>query len=67
MSRPPKAERRIRQEIYFPESDHNRVALLLYSPAEGRVPHGAWSEFVVACVRATIARAASQQPTPEGT
>lgn len=64
MSRPPKAERTIRQEIYFPESDHNRLSLLLYSPAEQRIPHGAWSEFVVACVRRVLEQAQPSTPQP---
>lgn len=56
MARPLKAERTVRQEIYFPASLHAELTLLLFSSAEGRVPHGAWSEFIIKCVQRALER-----------
>lgn len=58
MSRPPRTEPTIRQEIYFPASLHHRLEILLASPAEGRVPYGAWSLFVVTLTQQALDRAA---------
>ena len=55
MARPLKAERTIRQEIYFREGVHRKLEILLYSPTEGRVPHGVWSEFINQIVERALA------------
>lgn len=62
MSRPPKAERPRRVDVYLPESLHTRLALLLFSPAEGRIPHGAWSGFFETLARTALDRVASAIP-----
>jgi len=56
MSRPPKAERTERVSVYLPTSLYGRVNLLLYSDAEGRVPHGAWSAFFETLARQALDR-----------
>lgn len=45
MSRPRAPIRTHRLEIQLPEPLYARLALLLYSPTERRVPHGEWSRF----------------------
>ena len=56
MARPLKTDRPIRQEIYLPESLHAELAIRLYSSAEQRVPHGAWSKFFEALARQALAQ-----------
>ena len=56
MARPPKADRPIRQEIFLPESLHSRLTLILWSPVEGRVPHGVWSKFFETLARNALAQ-----------
>ena len=63
MARPLKIDRPIRQEIYLPESLHSELSLRLYSSAEQRVPHGAWSKFFEALARQALAQL--PQPVPE--
>ena len=46
MPRPRKLDRPVRLEISLPESLHAKLSILLFSPAEGCIPKGAWSEFV---------------------
>lgn len=62
MSRPPKAEISKRVDVYLPESLHNRLTLLLWSTAEQRVPHGAWSQFFETLARSSLERLAQAQP-----
>lgn len=64
MARPLKAERTRRVHVYLPESLHAALSLLLYSSAEQRVPHGAWSTFFETLARQALDRlaAASQEP-----
>lgn len=56
MARPPKADRPVRQEIYLPQSLHDQLTLILWSPAEQRVPHGAWSKFFETLARQALAK-----------
>jgi len=65
MSRPPKSEARKRVDCYFPESVYARLSLLLHSEIEGRVPHGAWSEFITAACVAALDRIAAAPTTKE--
>ena len=46
MARQKKVDRPVEKSISIPSSIHNRVELLLVSPLEGKVPHGAWSGLV---------------------
>jgi hypothetical protein len=57
MARPLKLDRPQRVQINLPESVYEPLALLLFSPAEGRVPHGAWSEFFTTLARQALAKA----------
>lgn len=61
MPRPLKVDRPAKTHIYFPESVMGRLRLQLFSELEGRVPHGAISEFVVQAVREKLERT----PLPE--
>lgn len=56
MAPPRKADRPTRVEIALPESLHQELTMLLYSPAEQRVPKGAWSEFFETLARQALAR-----------
>lgn len=56
MPRPRKLDRPVKQEIYLPESVHNQLVMLLYSPAEQRVPRGAWSAFFETLARQALAK-----------
>ena len=56
MARPPKADRPVRQEIYLPQSLHDQLTLVLWSSAEQRVPHGAWSQFFETLARQALAK-----------
>lgn len=62
MPRPRLADRPIRLEIKIPESLHARIQLALYSPAEQRVPHGAWS----ALIKTLLTKAFNQRETGNG-
>lgn len=68
MSRPPKADRPERVDVYLPGSLKARLTLLLFSPAEGRVPHGEWSRFFETLARQALDRVAQhphqEQPCP---
>lgn len=63
MARTFKPDRPVRLEINLPMSVHSRLAVLLFSPTEGRVPHGAWSSFFEALARNALAQV--QQPVPQ--
>lgn len=64
MPRPRKTDRPVRREIYLPESLDTRVALLLWSPAENRIPHGAYSLFVESLIRRALDGIAATQKEP---
>lgn len=51
MPRPRKVIRSIPIQVQFPEDVAATMDLHLFSPLEGRVPHGRRSEFIVALVR----------------
>lgn len=65
MARPPKADRPVRQEIYLPESLHSQLTLVLFSPVEQRVPHGAWSQFFETLARQALAKLTPPEGAPE--
>jgi hypothetical protein len=46
MARPKLAIRPVEKTISIPESLVAQVELELYSPLEGKVPHGAWSRYI---------------------
>lgn len=56
MSRPPKAERTTSVHIYLPDSLHAKLSMLLFSPAEARIPHGEWSRFFETLARQALDR-----------
>lgn len=56
--RRPKIERPTRLELKLPEMLRTRLDLLLFSSLEGRVPHGAYSTFFEARLRAFLDDAA---------
>lgn len=61
MSRTPKPDRPVRREIHLPESIDSRIQLLLYSPVEKRVPHGALSAFFTELAQQALARLSSTE------
>ena len=61
MPRPRKTDRPTRLVIYIPESIAAELNLLLFSEAEGKVPHGAMSEFFTRLAEQALDRA--KQPT----
>lgn len=61
MARTPKTDRPVRREISLPESLDARIQLLLYSPVERRIPHGAVSAFFTELAREALSRL---PPTP---
>lgn len=68
MPRPLKADRPVERKVYLPTSVNDAVQVLLFSPAEGKVPHGAFSSFVERLIRAALDRAVQpQKETPDGT
>lgn len=56
MPRPVKADRPVERHIYLPKSLHDELEVVLFSPAEGRVPHGAWSMFFETLARQALTR-----------
>lgn len=46
MSRPPSILRPVRLHTTIPEDLHGKLTLYLFSPAEGRVPKGAYQKFL---------------------
>lgn len=59
MPRPPRTDRPVEKSVSFPQSVAVRVDLLLLSPLEQKVPHGAWSKYLLALVEADLAKRAS--------
>lgn len=66
MPRPLKADRPVERKVYLPTSINDAVQVLLFSPAEGKVPHGAFSSFVERLIRDALARLPSTQGNPHG-
>jgi hypothetical protein len=64
MPRPRNAEPSRRVDIHLPESLHAQLSLVLFSPVEGRVPHGEWSRFFCTLAREALARVAAASPPP---
>lgn len=56
MPRPRKVDPSIRLEIKIPESVYTRLAMHLFSPAQGQVPYGAWSQFFAALAEEALKR-----------
>jgi hypothetical protein len=64
MARPKKAEPSRRVDVYLPESLYARLTLILFSPVEGRVPHGEWSRFFETLARGAVERAETSTGAP---
>lgn len=45
--RPPLIQRPVEKTVSLPQPLVTRIDLELFSPLEGRVPHGAWSKFII--------------------
>lgn len=60
MGRPRLVVRRLARPVQMPEDLSNRIDLLLWSPLEGRVPYGAFSDFVCAACREKLERIAQE-------
>jgi hypothetical protein len=61
MGRPKKPIRPIEKNISIPEDICAKVDLRLFSPLEGRVPHGAWSRYITALIRQDLSRGAQDE------
>lgn len=48
MPRKPEIDRPVRLETALPSTLRAKLDLLLFSPLEGRVPHGKYQEFIIA-------------------
>ena len=55
MGRPANTIRSIEKSISISEDLTTKVDLMLYSPLEGRVPHGAWSRYITELINKDIA------------
>lgn len=51
MSRRQNAIPSVKLTTMLPEDLHSRVTIHLHSDLEGRIPHGAWAEFLCARIR----------------
>lgn len=56
MPRPRRAMRPKHVNISLPEDVYARMILQLYSPLEGKVPHGAISDYLTELVRKDLER-----------
>ena len=56
MPRPRKAIRPIYTQIAIPEDVRGRLDLHLFSPLEGRVPQGAYSNFIIPLIKRELDR-----------
>ncbi len=67
MGRPAYAERREELKIYVPKALLDRIRLVLYSPTEERVPHGALTEFYIMAAQLGLERLAEVAKQQENT
>lgn len=58
MGRPAKAIRPIEKKINIPEDLTVQVDLILWSELEQRVPHGAWSRYIISLIEDDLKRKA---------
>ena len=56
MANVPRLERYQQVEISLPPDVHAGIALILFSPAEGRIPKGAWSRFFTILAKQALER-----------
>jgi hypothetical protein len=56
MSKPPRTDPPTYLKISLPESLRNELDVLLYSPLQARVPHGAYSTFFETLARQALAQ-----------
>lgn len=56
MGRPANTIRSVEKSISLPETVTTRVDILLYSPLEARVPHGAWSRYITELITKDLMR-----------
>jgi hypothetical protein len=59
MPRPPRADRPQDKTISLPTSLCGKVDLLLFSPLEGRVPHGAWARYITGLIEQDLEQRAA--------
>lgn len=56
MPKPKKAIPSITKNVCLPEPLVRRIDLILYSTLEDRVPHGAWSRFLITAIEEKLKR-----------
>jgi len=61
MSKPKALDERTLVKYYIPASLKFRLDSLLFSPAQGKVPHGAYSTFHEALVKEALERFSNKQ------
>ncbi len=61
MPRPRKTLRPTYLNLALPEDIRARMDLLLFSPLEGRVPHGAYSRFICDLIRKELGNVPSHK------
>jgi hypothetical protein len=59
MGRPKKTIRPVEKRVSLPETLVAAVELQLWSELEGKVPFGAWQEYLVRLIQADLAKANS--------
>jgi hypothetical protein len=63
MPKPPRADRPVEKTLSLPQSLVTKVDLILWSELEGKVPHGAWRDYVVGLVEKDLEHRAALQDT----
>lgn len=63
MPRPRKTDRPVEKTINIPSSITTKVDLILWSALEGKVPHAAWSKYVVGLIEADLRARAKLEPS----
>jgi hypothetical protein len=65
MSRPRRATRTIRKEVFLDESLVAQVELQLFSTVQGRVPYGAWAALLTPLLHRALRRQSADQGAVE--
>lgn len=66
MPKPPRADRPVEKTLSLPSSLVVKVDLILFSELEGKVPHGAWRDYVVGLIEQDLERKAHVQAQRQG-
>ena len=59
-----KTDRPVRVELALPTSVYEPLALILFSPALGKIPKGAWSDFFTTLAKQALERVNAEPVHP---